>query len=356
MSKNISQRNDKPLDRAKSRFKTFKKKLKTALALPKLKESDRETIEALCGFGRPLETLPASDLGLRWVGAKALKEAMLYHRDARRTDQREYFLGTLIDDCGITSDRVPTVRLDELRSKTYRTLKAANLDAICVIEVHPLMNLPGGGEGRTLLFHVHFLAWSSESIDAERLAEQISMSPGWSCKLGAPPAKIEMIKPTKRDLARVCYYLLKPPHSAKNRMPSKTKPGQHLLMDTVEGYRPELALRVIEGYSQIDLRDTIFGVNGGSKTRQVVHAAIQSSHKARTAAGNPTPSTFDTWLFWYELRQRFGSSNYLPFRFVGKSLMPVLRAAKRRPAKSRPGRNQRRLKQRRVKKRSRKTL
>lgn len=356
MLKNNLNEQKSPRARARWRFKAMKKKILKALELPKLNDADREAIRTFCGYGSPNETFLASDMELRWIGARALKDAMIAHRKLRDTDKREYYFGTLIDDSGITSDRVPLVRICELRDKVYRLLKSLGLNAICVIEVHPLMNHPGGGEGRLLLFHAHFVAWSDNLIDADAIAKEVNASSAWNCALGADPLNIKKIGPDKCDLLKVCYYLLKPPHSAKNRMPSESKEGAYRLMDTTKGYRPELALRVVEGLSQIDLRDTIFGVNEGASIRQEVRSAIQRAHHERLKQGSPLPSSFDVWQFWYMLRKRFGSANYIPYRIQGKGIFPAPTKLRSPAPKRRRGSNQRRLAKRPKRKLRRKTL
>ena len=356
MTKNNSNNSQSPRKIAKKRFKTFKKKINKACKLPNLENSDKDTILSFCGYGDPCEEILASNMPLRWEAAQALRNAMIEHRKNRSSNDREYYLGTFIDDSGITSDRVPLVRQRELRDKTYRVLKTAGLHAIGVIEAHPLMNYPGGGDGRSLLFHVHFIAWSDNVLSPGDLEKSVNNSRGWSCQLGASPAKIQALPPKKKDLSQVSYYLLKPPHSAKNRMAANDNPDAFRLMDTIKGYRPELALRVIEAYSQIDLRDTIFGVNEGADIRQKVREEITKFHSEALKSGSPIPKSFDIWLYWYNLRQRFGSDNFLPFRFQGNSVFPS--PAKSRPSRHRrrPGNNQRRLAKRRVKKLSRRPL
>lgn len=357
MSKNNSQEMHEVKRRSKKRFCNFKKKIEGGLTLPNLEVSEKASIQALCGYEGGCEHMLASNMPLRWDAARALKSALFKHRKERPKGRRQYYFGTFIDDCGNTSDRSPLVRLREIKDKAYRALKALGLHAVAVIEVHPLMNYPAGGEGRMLLFHVHFIAWSDESFDPSLASAQLNASSAWKNSLGADPVQIKEIGASRDQLATVAYYLLKPPHSAKNRMPSKKDQARFLLMDTIEGYRPELALRLVEGLSQLDLRDTIFGVNAGGKIRQEVRSRIQKKHQEKLKSGVLLDSAFDIWLFWLNLRRKFGSENYLPFRFQGPSIGPSatrLRPPKLpKPRKRRPGSNQRRLSRRRPQKRSR---
>ena len=277
---------------------------------------------ALTGISGCVEPLVASDMALRWFAAKSLKSIMLAHRKSRKKSERQYVMGTLADDIGNTSDRCPIVALKLIRDKAYRALSSVGLNAIVVIEVHPLMNYPGQGQGRLLMFHAHFIAWGDERIDPEITAAVIKASGAWSNALGADPVYIKEIEDTSVDLAKVAYYLLKPPHSAKNRMSDQKRPGKFLLMDTTTGYRPELAVRVLEGLTQIDFTETIFGVNKGTKIRQDLRSAVRDWHRERLKGGAIIDSSVDLWRMWLDWRASAGSKNFLPYRFFGGGVMP----------------------------------
>ena len=72
-----------------------------------------------------------------------------------------YFFLTFIDDIGNTSDRAPQVNLPAIQRKVDKATRAIGLHGVGVIEVQALMNYPGKGHGRTLLFHAHAIAWTT---------------------------------------------------------------------------------------------------------------------------------------------------------------------------------------------------
>lgn len=320
MSKNNSDTHKSEKNRARRRFKSFGALVDVALG--KMDVEMAVKLRALTGVSGCVEPMVASDMALRWFAAKSLKRIMLRHRKARKKSARQYVMGTLADDVGNTSDRCPIVALKLIRDKAYRALKSVGLNAIVVIEVHPLMNFPDDGKGRLLMFHAHFIAWADERIDPDITAAVIQASGAWSNALGADPVHIKEIGDTSVDLAKVAYYLLKPPHSAKNRMPDHKRPGKFLLMDTTKGYRPELAVRVLEGISQVDFAETIFGVNEGSEVRQGLRKAAMGWHRNRLRAGAILDSAVDLWRMWFDWRLGVGSKNFLPYRFYGGGVMP----------------------------------
>lgn len=320
MSKNISETHKSAKKRARKRFKSFS--VLVDVALGKMDDSMALKLRALTGGSGCVEPMVASDMALRWFAAKSLKRIMLQHRKGRKKAARQYVMGTFADDVGNTSDRCPIVALKLIRDKAYRALKSVGLSAIVVIEVHPLMNYPGDGQGRLLMYHAHFIAWRDERIDPNITAAVIQASGAWSNALGADPVHIQEIGDTSVDLAKVAYYLLKPPHSAKNRMPDHKRPGKFLLMDTTSGYRPELAVRVVEGLSQTDFAETIFGVNEGARIRQDLRKAAVNWHRNRLKGGAVLDSSVDLWRMWLDWRAEVGSKNFLPYRFYGGGAMP----------------------------------
>ena len=331
MSKNIPDRYKPIWATARANSKLYFDKVTAALPSLKLNEAQAKIIHALMALEGCFEFLLASDSVARLKAGKLLGWLFRRHRKGRPPGS-QYYLATFVDDVGSTSDRSPIVALKALRDKVYRALSAANINAVCVIEVHPLMNYPGGGEGRTLLFHVHAICWLMEGADAEACINKLLATKGWSNALGAAPIDVKPIQDTPDDLERVSHYLWKAPYSAKNRMPHAKQPDRFLLMDTTSGYRPELALRVLEGLSQIQLIDCMFGVLDGTKVRQDFRSNLTRWHRKRFKACAPVESSFDIWQFWRDLRQRAGSSNFAPYRFIGGGILP--RPSKIRKAKS----------------------
>ncbi|PLK23994.1 hypothetical protein [Novosphingobium sp. TH158] len=81
----------------------------------------------------------------------------------------------------------------------------------------------------------------------------------------------------------------------------------------------------MEGLSQIEMLDIIFGVGDGKVIRQSLRKKLTDWHRKRPVPVT-IPSDFDIWMFWIKLRQAKGSKRYLPFRIMGTSPVRVAKA------------------------------
>lgn len=298
-------------------------------------DEEKKMLLAFLGVGGRSERLLWSDALAAYVASKRLAAMMQAHY--MRNPNQSLWLATFKDECGIASDRVPYVRIREITDKIRRAVAILKAHAFVVIEVHPLMNHPGGGAGRTLLFHAHAILWSDGDFDGDGAMKLLNSSRAWSNSLIADPVHIIPIGDTREDIERVTLYMMKRPHSAKNRMPDNKRPGKFILMDTTAGYRDEFALRVFEGLSQIELMDTIFGVGDGRAIRQRLSTDMRNWHRARGSEGVLVPATTDIWDAWRRMRLVAGSKNYAPYRFdwtpAAKPLPKERAKPSRRPRK-----------------------
>jgi len=316
-------------ERVEKRFATFEGKIRAAISSLKLSDEETAIVNAMVGIEGYSQHLLASDMSARRESDAKFAKIMAKHFNASSSSSRCYYFATFFDDVGVTSDRLPVVNLKALHNKVYRALKALEVHAVAVIEDHPLINYPGGGKGRSLLWHAHAILWTDNPIDPNDAVATLTKSGAWTCALGAPPIDIVPIVDDVEHIKRVAHYLLKPPHSAKNRMPSTKRPGEFLLMDTTAGYRNGLALRVLEGLSQIELMDLVFGVGDGKKIRQDLRGHMTRWHRQRPLEDTMLDGTFDVWDWWFRMRRDRGRKLYSPYRIIGGGLR--LRAVPPRP-------------------------
>lgn len=319
MSRKIRSNQDEAKRKVREDFASSARKIRRYLKSLNLSEDEYIIALGLMGVGHRSDRLLWSDLPARFHASKTL--ALMMDRHGRAVpDGRTYYMLTFNDDCGFTSDRVPHLAIEKLTRKVRRAVAGMDLHAFVMLEVHPLMNYPGGGAGRSLLLGAHAIAWRDQPFDHVGAAAAWCASPAWRCTLGADAVHIQVIPPS--DLARVAHYLMKQRPSAKNLMPNKHKPGKLMMMDTIKGYRNEFAVRLFEGQSQVELKNVMFGVGDGSRVRQALRAEVTKWHRARPCPIS-VPSDLDVWAFWQRLRQDHGSKHYLPYRFDGGSARPV---------------------------------
>ena len=302
-----------------------------AMRLYNLPDAISAIIAALFGKLGFTSVPNAADLILKFALMRMLVRIMTKLQESWLPTTQAYFV-TLLMDAGSTSDRMPTPDIDVLISSAMKALKRVGLHGIIFVEVHPLMNHPRGGEGRTLLWHCHIIAWTNEPIDIGAATRTIELMPGFVCSLGAKPVMIIPID-NAAEMKRVCEYVTKPLYSVKNLMPKADTPGSVIMMDTEKGLRPELVLRVAEGMSQLHPFDLIRGVGEGQGVVTTLRKEVMAWHRARKTTGLVLPRTFDTWAFWLNFRKEFGSPNYDPFRFDVAALRgPIRRQRKPRVA------------------------
>ena len=147
------------MNKPSKRLKVARRKLDkgiNALGIPQIQKLQ---LEAILGKKGHTELMNAADTLLGHVITRELPKAMIETRAAWPPDTKSYFI-TMVPDVGVVSDRTPTPDIDMLVRMALLALKLTKLHGVFKIEVHPLMNWPAGGEGRSLLWHIHIIGWT----------------------------------------------------------------------------------------------------------------------------------------------------------------------------------------------------
>ncbi len=288
-------------------------KLTRATRRWKMPDGHRHQLRCTLGQGVAMPDMLCSDIRLRAGSQDAMVTSL---REAWPTVievARNVFFYSFADDCGITSDRTPTLRLKVFKRKIYKAIKKLGLSAIVQIELQSVMNHPQGGKGRLLLLNAHAICWGDTTLG--RLAKtlkKLNRSRSWSNQFGTKPIVRRRLQYGLGDVLQLGHYIDKLPDSTKNRMPHRNKPGGYLFRDTIAGYRPEFALRVFEGLSHIPLTEAIFGVGEGKLIRKAWKARLTAFHRSRPELD--TASVFlPTAAFWRQIRERNGSRLFAEF-------------------------------------------
>ena len=321
--------------RTERRFGIWHEKLNHAIDAWGIDESDRSKLDALLGIRGRAERLLLSDAEVRRKAIELMEHKLIRLKGESNKDTK-FYLATFIDDRGLTSDRTPNVEIDEIIRDVRWAMRQISVSGIAMFEMHPLANYPQGGDGRSLLGHVHAIIWTGPKFSSREAKAKLLRSGRFRCALGAKPIKLQRLHTTE-DLQRVAHYIMKPPHAAKNRKERDNEPGQFKLFDTVNGYRPEFALRLAECLAQIEFKKALFAEGLESKgLRHVILKDLSVWHRARS--GDVLPDDFDVWTFFARLRQDHGSANFLPFRFNDPTLRKRRERIVRRPKRSRSDR------------------
>ena len=283
-------------------------------------QEDQERFMALIGQ-RPIDgPIRASDLVARFIFAKLIAKEV---RDlALSSEDLNFYFLTLLSDEGMMSDRTPRYFRRILGRKADKAMRKVGLDGLHVVEVQALHNHPQGGQGRTLMAHVHILGWkhknalinTSNEIKRELGYEKKRRNIAWTSRLGADPIHVRQITENLGCPSYWAAYLMKAPHDVKNLcLPSEAdKPGfstpKAKMMSTTSGYRPELAMRIFELYAQIPLSSIVGGSGTGATMLSRCRSQLGMWDKERMAkwqdAGKVRLAPFNERVFWKRTHRR----------------------------------------------------
>lgn len=186
---------------------------------------------------------------------------------------------TLLADEFQLSDRSPALALKRLKGKAYKEIQELGLNALFWLDVDPLPNHPQGGKGGTFLFHVHALGFTDKDFDIDAARARLEKSRSWSCCLEADPTSLVDLRRKMGTVGWWAQYAAKPPAKAKNRV--VLADGSVKLRWTNKGYRSQIAMRLIEGLSQMALMDTLSGVGEGKDLREDIRRKLMEWHRGR---------------------------------------------------------------------------
>lgn len=271
----------------------------------------RRRYDALFGVHGCLDDLRLCDVEARKKSAEILVDVVGDLRSTFHAPSVTFRHITFVDDIGMTSDRCPILRVYALKRKVDKAIRRLGLSALVFIEIQPLLNYPGGGQGRTLMLHAHALCWGTMSRRAfQKAIAEINGSRSWQNEFGAQPVKARRLK-SFDDVLRIACYVAKMPYDGKIRVPIGG--GNWRFRPVLEGYPDRLALRIAEGLSHYSIFDAVFSVGEGRLFRLEWKRRLVEWHQARLAHVDKGQS-FDVDAFWRRGRSAFHSSYAMPFQ------------------------------------------
>lgn len=281
----------------------------------KLGKTDWKRLEALLGLRAYSGPIRASDLdATRKFGLLAADVVHSYWSAAKNL---RWFHITLLADEFQLMKRSPTLLLKRLKGKAYKEIQDLSLNALFWLDVDPLPNHPQGGKGGTFLFHVHALCFTEkDDFDIDKARKKLEGSRSWSCCLDAKPTDLKDLS-EKGTAAWWAQYGAKPPSKAKNVIAQAD--GSIKLHWTLKGYRPQIAMRLLEGLSQIALMDTLSAVGEGKDLREEIRRKLMEWHRGRWSDQKPV-KRFDVRSFFKRLWLTTRVKKYKSWRIVGASI------------------------------------
>jgi hypothetical protein len=264
----------------------------------------RRRLEALLGVRGCMHDMRLCDVTARKKAAELLFEGIDDLQPAFDMPGVVFWHITFVDDIGITLDRAPVLRVDALKRKVDKAIRALGLSAITHIETQPLLNYPAGGEGRTLMLHAHALCWGAVSRRGFRKAmKALNRSRSWQNEFGAKPVLARKLKDFD-EVGRIACYVAKLPHDGKIRVPVGN--GKWRFRPVLQGYPDRLALRIAEGLSHYSIFDAVFSVGDGKHIRAAWKRKMVDWHRDRLDRAGKVHG-FDVADFWRRRRSVAGS-------------------------------------------------
>ncbi|MDB5724144.1 MAG: hypothetical protein JWQ16_898 [Novosphingobium sp.] len=272
---------------------------------------DTQFLRDVLGLARFNSWPVLSNINLRTKSPRILAGCIRNHfAKYPQWDGRFYFF-TFAPELGFTSDRTPTLNARSVTRNIQTAHRAMGLSAIGQLEIHPIVNWPQGGLGRTLMLHGHTIAWGDvPEVEVAAVVAELNLQRCWRNPLDATPIVFRALEGGINEAVMLAYYLDKLPTSGKNRAPLRRIPGEYRFWDTQEGYRPELALRVMEALSQFSIFDAVFSVGDGVDIRRDWRSELFNNGAVSSLALHPNCA--ENGAMWGHIRQHHGSKLFRP--------------------------------------------
>jgi len=277
----------------------------------RLGKLDRKRFNAVSGRAAMPGMLRNSDIDARCKFAKYVAQEV---RELAAGSTREFYFLTLLADEGIMPIHAPELALSRLRGKAFRAMKSIGLDGFYAVEVQALTNWSFNGTGTSLLAHIHMVGWRAKSKEPMTIAAMKHALNGggtrsnaaWTSVLGARPVVITKLDAKYGCPSYAAAYALKLPHDAKKREPKKA-PGKFRLRSIMNGYRPIMAMRIHELFSQMHFGSNVGGVgDGAGMIKRCKDKAVRGAIRRREAyrSTGKVVDAFDEQAFWARTRRR----------------------------------------------------
>lgn len=305
------------LARGVDKVDDLSKCLRKAISRLDLRPVRLKRINAILGLEGHLEQLSLADTEARKYSAQTLFGIVKKEGHRLISDADALFHITLVDDIGLTTDRDPRLQWTAFRRKVDKAIRSLGLSGIAVLELQPLLNFAVTGKGKTLMLNAHVLAWGKVSRRKFREAmKNLNASRSWQNVFGAMPIKARRLKGGIDDALRIICYQTKVPYGGKYRFPLSGRVGQYRFRPTLKGFSNTLALRLMEGLSQVSIFDSLFCIGSAKHIRKLWKAELVQWHRRRSKGGSGALGGFDVDKFWQRVRRADGDTQNLPFTII----------------------------------------
>lgn len=263
----------------KKNSKAYRESITDAIEAQDLTSKRQKKFEALLGLRPYAGKLLASDMEAKAEMGRQLISLVASHH--QQFPKQRFFFLTMLSDEFRASKKEPVLWLKRLVRKSDKTIRLlcdehGLIGGIGIVEPVFVLNPPDKREGE-YPFHVHALLWAGEDFDLKAAKGTLGEQSHWVSTLGLDPIRIKELTEARGHPSWWAYYLSKNPVDAVNMVEQPN--GSFKVRKTLEGYRPDAKLRLLEGLSQSYLQDFIFAVKDGKFIRDPLMRRTREARK-----------------------------------------------------------------------------
>lgn len=263
----------------KKNSEAYRDSITEAIEAQNLSNKQKKKFEALLGLQPYAGKLLASDMEAKAeMGRQFISLVASHHQ---QFPKQRFFGITMMSDEFRVSKKEPVLWLKRLVRKSDKTIRMlcdehGLIGGIGIVEPVFVLNPPDKRQPE-YPFHVHALVWAEEDFDLKAAKHALREQSHWTSSLGLDPIRIKELTEDRCHPSWWAYYMSKSPVDAGNIVEQSN--GLFKVRKTLEGYRPDAKLRLLEGLSQSYLQDFIFAVKDGKFIRDPLMRRTKEARK-----------------------------------------------------------------------------
>lgn len=278
--------------------------------------------------------LPASNSRVQNIGSDLLLEVVEAWTEKerwRRVGPEKLRLATFIFNDTFVEAAAPTIFLYRIKDRIRNALYEANLHGIMFLEFEytKVPTEPGHSSTPKICVHAHGWIWPDDkNFKRRKVEKQLNSKRGFEPVFGKPSVKLKSRKyHDRQSLIRMSEYVLKRPGGIKRISRKAREDGKstYRIRHNTEGWSGNIAVRMMELYSQIDITELCFTAGDGKHLRSAWKSKMRVYF--RHAKGKRVNAS-EVGVFWEKVGKRKFRKPVTPMVFHRDNPTPSNRSRK----------------------------
>ena len=267
----------------------------------------------------------ASDLLFEIVEAWTKKEPW------RRVGSEKLRLATFIFNDAFVEAAAPEIFLYRIKDRIRNALYEAKLHGVMFLEFEytKVPTEPGHSSTAKICVHAHGWIWPGDKNFKRREVERLlNEKRGFEPIFGKPSVKLKSKKAHVREsLVKMSEYVLKRPGGIKRISRKAGEDGKitYRIRHNMDDWSGDIAVRMMELYSQLDITELCFAVGDGKHLRSAWKSKMREEF--RHAKGKHIDAD-EIGIFWNKVRKSKSKKPMAPIVFHRDNPTPVNRSPK----------------------------